>query len=189
MTIDEFLVFGSWIVSAVAVYCVFAAGIPVLARLLFVARMERIRDEASLARLNGVLTDADVVKRFIDDCDETIRYSRHVTLARAEAMHAARRARGEVTISDPEPTYGHLPPKDRHLMHRLDAEVQTAVTCYLFWGSALAVPISMWDLTTRFFMPKAASEREKSGAALAREVTEAPRELPKLGKAGRLISV
>jgi hypothetical protein len=111
-------------------------GIPYLARLEFIRRLESIRDECFDAILQDRLHEGQSVELFLRGVETSAAASRLLTVPR---LLAFARALIDVGIDPQElvllPGYPDLPAGERHIMGELEARLCEAYRCYLNWGS------------------------------------------------------
>ena len=142
-------------------------GVPYLARLLFIRRLESIRDDCFDAILQDRLHEDRSIELFIRGVETSAAAPRLLTVPR---LLAAARALVDVGVDLQElvllPGYPDLPAGERRIMGELEERLREAYRCYLNWGSAAS-----W--ARRPYLWLVSSLRPASAIAKAREVLPA----------------
>lgn len=175
MTSAQVTAFVTLVLAIIALFVLVIRGVPQIARLLFLRRIEVIRDECMDAVLDGRLRETRSVGRFLKAIDVGADIAPHVTLARmfavARAMVDTGRDTGSMARS---PRFSDLSPAEREFMHTLDERLYRAYISYLTWGSPAALVLKPYlVLAGRFRRGGRIVKAEDAMPAVARETLRA----------------
>ena len=189
LTSAQTATFVTLLAALICLFLLVILGAPCLARLLFLHRLEVIRDDCMDAVLDDRLREAPSVELFLKVTETGAALPRQLT---PPHLYAASRVIVDagIDIADlaPPPTYEDLGPDERGIMDELDKRMRMAYTAYLKWGS----PAS-WILRPLVFLASRihpGSDLAKTKVALpdvAREtLQEAPAQQEKSEKSSGL---
>jgi len=134
MATAEVSLFATWAILAVALVAAAGWGVPLVARIGFVNRIDELRDRAVDKVLAGELPiDSLPVREFVEVLDALSRSSRHLTIARMVAYEAVWAKAGIKPRK--RPSFAELDAEQRKVMHAFERELVNSVRSYLLWGS------------------------------------------------------
>lgn len=177
MTSAQTATLGALTGSLVIPFLLAVIGVPRLARLVFLHRLEVIRDDCIDAILEDRLTEADSVSRFLQVAETGADLPRFLTLPRLFALSRAMVDAGiDVENVAPPPSYSDLRPGERQLMRELDGRMSAAYKAYLNWGSPASWVLRPARFLISHIHPSSAFVKaEVAVPAVARErLTETP---------------
>jgi hypothetical protein len=154
LTSAQIAVIGA-MVSALALVSLFAVtGIPRIARLVFVHRLEVIRDDCVDAILAGQVSESPSVARFLKVAETGAEQPRLLTMPWLFAVSRAMIDLG-VVIPDTSsvPGYDDLPPAAGERMKQLHRRLCAAYRSYLAWGSPAGWILHTIGLIARLLHP------------------------------------
>jgi len=162
---------GSLAASIAVLFILAIVAVPRLARLLFLHRIEVIRDNCLDAILDDRLRETTSVKSFLRLVEMGSELPRLITLPRLLAMSRAMVNVGiDLTEMTPPPPYTDLGPAERTLMLKLDKCMCDAYMAYLNWGSPSSFvlrPLSIF--VSRIHPGSAFAKAEDAVSVVARE--------------------
>jgi hypothetical protein len=154
VTSAQAVAFASMLVAASAIFLLLFIGVPRLARLILVYRVEIIRDDCMDAILADRLPETPSVSRFLGLTDTLATLPYLFTLPRLLTM-----SRAMITAHAgpaPWPGYDDLSPGEQSVMIQLEHRFYSAYTSYLNWGSPASWVLRPVGLIIRRIRPSGA---------------------------------
>jgi hypothetical protein len=163
--------FVSIVASLVILFLMVIIGIPRIARLVFLRRIEVIRDECVDTILDDRLHETPSVKSFLRLVETGARLPHLLTLPRLFALSRAMVDCGiDIDREASLPTYDDLCPEQRNIMLRLDKRMCVAYMSYLTWGSPASLVLRPLGMLMSHLLPGSAfTKAEDAVPAVARE--------------------
>jgi hypothetical protein len=177
LTSAQTVTLGALTGSLLILFMLAVIGVPRLARLIFLHRLEVIRDDCIDAILEDRLKEAASVSRFLQVAETGANVPHFLTLPRLFALSRAMVDAGiDVDKVAPPPSYSDLQPGERQLMRELDERMCAAYKAYLNWGSPASWILRPARFLVSHIHPSSAFVKaEGAVAAVARErLSEAP---------------
>lgn len=130
-------VFVVWVVTVVVLGALVFSVIPALARTIFRARLDSIRDQCMDHVLAGRLSTSPPVEEFLASLAVQNRVARQITLLRVTLIvRELRRINTDLTHYHGV-SFASLEPSERKILHDLARRVNWAMVRYLVWGSPI----------------------------------------------------
>jgi hypothetical protein len=168
--------FASLVISLAVLFLLVILGIPRLARLVFVHRIEVIRDACMDAILDDQIRETSSVRRFVQVTETGAELPHLLTLPRLFALSKAMVDVGiDVSHVASAHTYADLPAAQRGVMLELDDRLCKAYASYLNWGSPAGFVLRpLGALMSRIQPGSAFAKAEDAVPAVARETLAQP---------------